>query len=133
MAFARWDPLHDLLAIRQQLDRFAPGVSGWVPPADLHETEDRYVLTLEIPGLRREHVRIHFQDGRLTLAGSRPERAVPCEQYDRIERGHGQFSRTFYLPQPVDVDTITADLKDGVLTVDVPKARGAPARRVRVL
>ena len=55
-------------------------------------------------------------DGRLTIAGVRRER-LPCEQYHRVERGHGSFSRTFHLPIPVDADRITADLRDGVLTV----------------
>ena len=132
MAFARWDPIRDLLAIQQHLDRFSAGPSSWVPPVDLHETDDRYVLTAEIPGLRQEDVRIHVEDGRLTLAGSRRERAIPCEQYHRVERGHGEFSRTFQLPHPVDVDRITADLADGVLTVIVPKLQDATARRIEV-
>ena len=48
MAFTRWDPLRDLLAIQQRLDRFAPGPAGWVPPVDLHETADRYVITADL-------------------------------------------------------------------------------------
>ena len=132
MAFARWDPIRDLLAIQQRLDRFAPGPAGWVPPVDLHETDDRYVVTAELPGLRREDVQIHFQDSRVTLSGVRHERAAPCEQFHRIERGHGSFSRTFELPVAVLVDEITADLKDGVLTVVIPKSPDGAPRRIRV-
>lgn len=132
MAFARWDPIGDLLAVQQQLDRLSPRPAGWVPPVDLYESEDRYVLTAEIPGLRREDVQIHVQDDRLTITGMRRERPVVCEQYHRIERGHGEFSRTFQLPHPVDVGRISADLKDGVLTVHVPKIPDTPARRIRV-
>ena len=132
VAFARWDPIRDLLAIQQRLDRFAPGPAGWSPPVDLHETADRYVITAEVPGLEREDVRIHVQDGHLTLSGARPERAVACEQYHRIERGHGTFSRTFQLPLAITVEGITADLKDGVLTVVVPKADDPTPRRIRV-
>lgn len=132
VAFARWDPIRDLLAIQQRLDRFASGPSGWSPPVDLHETQERYVITAEVPGMAREDVDIQVQDGVLTLSGSRHERTVPCEQYHRIERGHGSFSRSFQLPLPIEIDEITADLKDGVLTVVVPKvANGAP-RRIRV-
>ena len=61
-------------------------------------------------------------DGRLTLSGVRRERDAACEQYHRVERGHGSFSRTFQLPVPVDAERITADLRDGVLTVTCPKA-----------
>jgi HSP20 family protein len=132
MAFARWDPLRDLLAIQQRLDQFAPSPEGWAPAVDLHETDDRYVLTAEVPGLAREELQIHVHDGRLTLSGTRRERPVPCEQYHRVERGHGTFSRTFQLPLPIAVDRITADLKDGILTVTVPKSPEATPRRIRV-
>lgn len=131
MAFTRWDPIRDLLAIQQRLDRFAPGPSGWSPPVDLHETEDEYVLTAELPGLRRGDLDIRMQDGRLTLSGVRPERDSPCEQFHRVERGRGSFSRTFQLPVPVNADRITADLHDGVLTVTCPKAE-SPARRIDI-
>jgi HSP20 family protein len=132
VAFARWDPLRDLLAIQQRLDRFAPGPAGWIPPVDLLETPEHYVLTAEVPGLAREDLEIQMHDGRLTLSGSRHERSVTCEQYHRVERGHGSFRRTFHLPVPVDADRIAADLRDGVLTVICPKTTEAGARRIRV-
>jgi HSP20 family protein len=133
VAFARWDPIRDLLAIQQRLDPFAPGPAGWAPAVDLRETADAYVLTAELPGLRREDVEIRLHDGRLTLSGTRRDRGVACEQYHRVERGHGSFSRTFQLPVPVDPDRVGADLRDGVLTVTCPKARDASVRRITVL
>ena len=132
VAFARWDPIRDLLAIQQRLDRFAPGPAGWAPSVDLHETDSQYVVIAEVPGLTREDIQIHVQDGRLTLSGARRERAMPCEQYHRIERGHGAFSRTFHLPLPITEGGILADLKEGVLTVVVPKASDPTPRRIRV-
>ena len=132
MAFARWDPIRDLLAIQQRLDRFAPAQSGWIPPIDVHETADEYVITAELPGLGRDDVEIRVVDGRLQITGQRRERAVPCEQYHRVERGHGSFSRTFEFPQPVDEDRVTADLRDGVLIIICPKAPDGGARRIRV-
>ena len=131
MAFTRWDPIRDLLAIQQRLDRFAPGPAGWVPPVDLHETPDEYVITAELPGLKREHLQIEMLDGRLTLSGVRSEREPTCEQYHRVERGHGAFSRSFQLPIPVDAARITADLHDGVLTVTCPKS-GEATRRIDI-
>ncbi len=131
MAFTRWDPSRDLLAIQQRLDRFAPGPSGWSPPVDLHETEEHYILTAEVPGLERDDLSIQMHDGRLTLAGVRPEEASPCEQFHRVERGRGSFSRTFQLPVAVDAERITADLRDGVLTVTCPKTEH-PARRIDI-
>jgi HSP20 family protein len=132
MAFARWDPIHDLLAIQQRLNRFAPGPAGWVPPVDLHETPREYVITAELPGLQRDDLRIELHDGRLTLSGVRRESAMPYEQYHRVERGRGAFSRTFVLPMPVDADRITADLRDGVLVVTCPKVDEPEARRITI-
>jgi HSP20 family protein len=132
VAFARWDPIRDLLAIQQRLDRFAPGPAGWTPPIDLHETADQYVVTAELPGQLRDNLQINFHDARLTLSGVRPEHQGGCEQYHRIERGHGSFSRTFQLPLPIDADAITADLQDGVLTVSCPKSGDSTTRCINV-
>jgi HSP20 family protein len=129
VAFTGWDPLRDLLAI--QRGRFAPGPGGWVPPVDIHETTDHYVITAELPGLKREDIRIHVEDGRVTLEGVRPDKGT-CEQYHRIERGHGAFSRTFQLPAPVDSERIEAGLRDGILTVTCPKVSDPSPRRVHV-
>jgi HSP20 family protein len=131
VAFARWDPLRDLLAIQQRLQRFAPGPAGWVPPVDLFETPEQYVLIAEVPGLQRDDLQIQLQDDNLTVSGVRREHETPCEQYHRVERGHGTFSRTFHLPYPVDAERITADLHDGVLTITCPKT-DAGTRRIQV-
>jgi len=128
MAFARWDPIRDLLAIQQRLDRFAPDSSGWIPPIDVHETAEEYVITAELPGLGRDDVHIEVGEGRVQLSGRRRERDLPCEQYHRVERGHGTFCRTFVLPLPVDADRVKADLHDGVLTVICPKTDNEAVR-----
>ena len=131
MAFARWDPIRDLLAIQQRLDRFAPAPAGWTPPVDLLETDDAYVIVAEVPGVDRSDLTISLHDdGRLTVAGVRRERGA--DEYHRIERGHGSFSRTFHLPIPVDADSIKADLRDGVLTVTCPKAHEGGGRRIHI-
>ena len=136
VAFTRWDPLRDLLALHEQLGHLVGAdAPGWTPPVDLYETSREFVLTAELPGLTRDQIEIHAEDGRITIRGARsagPEREIPCEQYHRVERGHGQFSRTFALPEPIDVDAITADLKDGILTVTIPKAHDRTARRIAV-
>lgn len=132
MAFARWDPIRDLLAIQQHLERFAPGQPGWTPPVDLHETATEYVLTAEVPGLAQGDVEVHMRDMRLTIAGARRERVASCDRYHRVERGHGSFSRTFQLPHPVDSSRITAELRDGVLTVVCPKTTEGATRRIDI-
>ena len=131
MAFARWDPIRDLLAIQQRLDRFAPGPAGWTPPVDLLETTDAYVIIAELPGVERDDLSTpHHDHRRLPVAAVRRERAG--DEYHRVERGHGSFSRTFHLPIPVDGNHITADLRDGVLTVTCPKAPEGGGRRIHI-
>jgi len=123
--------MRDLLAIQQRLAQFSPGPTGWVPPVDLHETAEHYVLIAEVPGLQRDDLEIRLHDGQLMLSGVRCEPPAACEQYHRIERGHGSFSRTFHLPLPVDADRIAADLRDGVLTITCPKSDPV-SRRIEV-
>lgn len=131
MAFTRWDPLRDLLAIQQRLDRFAPGPTGWQPSVDLFETPEAYVLTAELAGIAESDVSVEATADSVAISGMRRERPTSCEQYHRLERGHGQFARTFQLPLPIDADAIAAVLRDGVLTVTCPKATSA-SRRIDV-
>lgn len=132
VAFVRWDPLRDLLAIQQRLNRLSPGPAGWTPPVDLLETPDAYILTMELSGINQDEVQLQLRDGRLTIAGVRRERESAFEQYHQIERGHGSFSRSFNLPEAVETDHVTADLRDGVLTVTCPKSSEGPARRIDI-
>ena len=136
VAFTRWDPLRDLLALHEQLGHLVgTDAPGWTPPVDLYETAAEFVLTAELPGLSRDQIDIHAEDSRIVIRGERgaePAREIPCEQYHRIERGHGRFSRAFSLPEAIDVERVTADLKDGLLTVSIPKLRDRSARRVDV-
>lgn len=136
VGFTRWDPLRDLLALHEQIGQLVgTDAPGWTPPVDLYETPDEFVLTAELPGLSRDDIDIHAEDNRIVIRGARstgPGRDIPCEQYHRVERGHGHFSRAFALPEAIDVDAITADLKDGVLTVTLPKSADRAARRITV-
>ena len=82
--------------------------------------------------MAREHIEIHAEESRIVIRGERAGSQAPCEQYHRVERGHGRFSRAFTLPEPIDVDSVSAELNDGLLTVTIPKAGGRGARRVDV-
>jgi len=123
VAFTRWDPLQDLLSLHERINRLAgTDETGWMPSVDLYETGDRYVMTAEVAGLEREDLQIQILDGKLTLRGERRPRPEGAERFERVERGHGRFSRTFLLPRPVDPTSVTAELHDGTLTVSIPKA-----------
>jgi HSP20 family protein len=136
VAFTRWDPLRDLLALHEHLGHLVgTDAPGWTPPVDLYETAEEYVLTAELPGLTRDQIDIHAEERRIVIRGARaadPGRDIPCEQFHRVERGHGRFSRAFALPETIEVGAITADLKDGILTVTIPKAHDRGTRRIDV-
>ena len=136
MAFTRFDPLRDLLNLHEQLGHLVgTDAPGWTPPVDLYETAGEYVLTAELPGLTRDQIDIHAEDRRIVIRGARgadPGRDIPCEQYHRVERGHGRFSRAFSLPELIDVGRVIADLRDGILTVTIPKALDRGTRRIDV-
>jgi HSP20 family protein len=132
VAFARWDPFRDLLALHEQIGQLVgTDAPGWTPAVDLYETSGEFVLIAELPGLARDEIEIHAEEGRIVIRGERGSQ-VPCEQYHRVERGHGPFSRAFSLPEAIEVDGVTADLRDGVLTVTIPKLASRGARRVDV-
>jgi HSP20 family protein len=122
-----WDPVRDLLTMQERLESlFGQANPGWVPPVDLVEYDDHYVLTFELPGLSRTDVTISGDHQTLTVRGSRPAPtpASPrCpERFQQLERGQGQFSRVFRFSVAVASERIVADLLDGVLTITVPKA-----------
>ena len=135
VAFTRWDPLRDLLALHEQLGQLVgTDAPGWTPPVDLYETATDFILTADLPGLTREQIDINVDENRVLIRGERVGGPgdMPCEQFHRVERGHGRFSRAFGLPERIDVGRVTADLKDGVLTVVIPKAGDHAARRIVV-
>jgi HSP20 family protein len=128
------DPLRDLRAWQERLERLAAQRgSAWDPPMDVYETAARYVVTAEVPGLTREEIELAIQDGRLIIRGVRaaagPEAAA--HHYHQLERGHGSFQRTFEFLDAVDQNGITADLRNGVLTITLPK-QASPPRRIEV-
>lgn len=130
-----WDALHDLRAWQERLERLAaePG-TAWAPPVDVYETADRYVLTAEVPGLVRDQIELAVESNRLTIRGSRPAGTADGGQrhYHQVERGHGTFARTFEFADDIAVDQIAADLRDGILTVTLPKIAPPPPRRIAV-
>lgn len=128
------DPLRDLRAWQERLERLAAQRgSAWDPPIDVYETPARYVVTAELPGLARDQIELAVQDNRLTIRGVRPAAGpeTATRHYHQVERGHGSFQRTFEFVDPVDQESIAADLRDGVLTITLPKIATQP-RRIEV-
>ncbi len=129
------DPLRDLRAWQERLERLAAQhATAWAPPIDVYETDDRYVITVEVPGITRDGVELALQENRLTIRGSRPADLPEHDprHYHQVERGHGSFLRTFEFVDAVDQEKIAADLRDGVLTVTLRKS-ATPVRTIEIL
>ncbi len=124
-----WDPTRDLLTMQERLESlFGRGTPGWMPPVDLAEFADRYVLSMELAGLKREDVTIEVQGNALRVHGQRRGQTCCPDRYLQLERGQGAFARTFQFGVPLNGDEITADLVDGILTVVIPKTARAKRR-----
>ena len=109
------------------------GQNGWLPAVDVRESDEAFVFTAELAGLDKKDVDITVEDGILTLSGERQFNDQEQEKnYRRIERAYGAFSRSFKLPSAVDAERIEASFTNGLLTVSVPKAEVAKARKIEI-
>ena len=146
MSIVRWEPFRSfedafnrLPSLLHRLPRL-PDASGetryeWAPSVDISETEAEYLIRAELPAVKKEDVRVTFDDGLLTVSGERKQKQEEKgEKFHRVESFHGQFSRSFSLPENVDSAAIKAESKDGVLTVHVPKIKAVqkPVTEIKV-
>ena len=145
MAIVRWEPFRDLLTTQKEFDRlfkeaFSPmhgetevSTRSWAPPVDIYETEDAIVLKAELPGMDPKDVEVRVEDNTLYLKGERNfEKDVKEQNYHRVERSYGTFTRTFSLPNSVDADKVAANYKDGVLTLTMPKKEEAKPKTIKI-
>jgi HSP20 family protein len=148
MALIRWEPVRELNTIQNEMNRlfntfFDPaqnaGNSGsaqlrrWIPPMDLVETEEDFVLRADLPGMTEKDVNIELEDNVLTVSGERKaEHEERKEGYYRVERASGTFSRSLTLPEGVDPEAVRASFDNGVLEVRVPKPEERKPRKVAI-
>lgn len=132
MAAMSWDQLRGLLVQGDFDTRSRDPQGAWSPAVDLYETPDHYILMVELAGLTIADLDIQVRHDSVTVSGRRPPPLVKPENYLRVERGHGAFSRTFAFPHAIDAAAVNADLREGVLTVMLPKTRAAEPRRVAI-
>lgn len=141
MALVRWDPARELASM--EVDRLNRMFSelwnegftrSWMPAVDIYENDaHELVMKAELPDMKREDIQITFENGILTLKGERKfESDVKKENYQRLERHYGAFSRSFTLPATIDAARITAAYKDGVLTVRLPQREEAKPKQITV-
>jgi len=141
MAIVRWEPARELATMEiERLNRMFTDFYGeafsraWVPAVDIYETDaHEVVVKAELPDMKREDINLTFENGVLTLKGERKvQQEVQKENYQRIERRHGVFSRSFTLPNTVDAGKISASYKDGVLTIRLPQREEAKPKQIAV-
>ena len=107
--------------------------AGWMPAVDVRETNDSFVFSAELPGLSKDDVSITLEDNVLTLTGERRfEKDASKNEFRRIERSYGHFTRSFTLPSEVDNDTVQANYSDGLLTITVPKTEKTKPRKIEI-
>ena len=107
--------------------------SGWAPAIDVRENDEGYVFAAELPGLSKDDVSITLENNVLTFSGERKfEDESDGNDYRRIERAYGTFARSFTLPSKVDQESVTAEFKNGVLSITVPKAETAKPQKIEI-
>ena len=136
----RWEPFRDLARLQDEMSRvfddrlYRAGESvGWTPACDIYEDDEGVTLRFELAGVDPKDVDVHFENGVLTVKGERKlEKEEKRENYHRVERSFGTFTRSFSLPGSVDAEKIKAETKNGVLTVALPKKAEAKPRAIQV-
>ena len=128
----RMNRLFDATLTRERLDEPSVLQGTWSPLADVVETNEAYLVELELPGLDRDDVLIHAEGDELVVRGERRPSASGSPVFHRLERRYGPFARGFRVLEEVDPDRIKADFKDGLLRLEIPKVRPRTSTRIRV-
>ncbi|MEO0230510.1 MAG: Hsp20/alpha crystallin family protein [candidate division WOR-3 bacterium] len=140
----RWDPFKEISSLRDEIDRLFDSFFGrqtsiastegfWVPAIDVEETENDYIVKAELPGLKKEDIKLCVTDDSLTISGERKmEKEEKGKTYHRIEMNYGRFERTIRFPSEVVPDKAKASYKDGILTVTIPKTEKAKAKELEI-
>ena len=141
MALVRWNPIGTLAGMEvDRLNRMFADFQteafnqAWVPAVDIYETDSHeVVIKAELPDVKKEDIGVTVENNVLTLTGERKqEQSTKREQFQRVERRFGSFSRSFTLPSSVDAGQIAASYKDGVLTIRLPRREEAKPKQISV-
>jgi Molecular chaperone (small heat shock protein) len=148
MAVMRWDPLRELEQMADQLNRVMPRSEGgslngngqeamtvadWIPTVDISETDAEYAIHAELPGVKKEAVKVTVQNNVLTVQGERSQEPTETgRKHHRIERSYGRFARSFTLPDTVDAGKVRAEYAEGMLHLHLPKSEKAKPKQIEV-
>lgn len=145
MSIIKYDPFRELRSLQDEMNRlFMTNIprsvaqedlasGGWSPSVDIYESENEIILEAELPGMKRDDFEVSIENNVITLKGKREfEKKEEGDNYHRVERSYGAFTRSFSLPRTVSAENTTADFRNGVLKVTLPKREEAKARRIEV-
>lgn len=145
MTIVRYDPFRDLRTLQEEVNRLFStnltrgfgeegiGRGAWNPSVDIYENKEHIVLEAELPGMNRDDFELSVENNVITLRGERQfEKKDETDNYHRVERSYGSFTRSFTLPQTVSADGATAEYRNGVLRVTLPKREETKARRIKI-
>jgi HSP20 family protein len=145
MAITRWRPFRDLVSIRDEMNRLFEDFFGgtparseweegiWSPTIDVSETKDKVMVEADLPGLKKEDVKISVQDDTLIIKGEKKQKKEEKEaDYHRVERSYGSFFRLIPLPTSVKRDQVKANYKDGVLKITMPKTEEVKSKEIPI-
>ena len=143
-SITRWDPFQNLAGLQEQVNRLFdtsfPGprsdnsaLTAWAPAVDIYETENELVLKADLPDINEKDLDVRVENNMLTIRGERKfDQQVKEDNYLRVERTYGSFSRSFSLPNTVSTEGIKAEYKNGVLTVELTKRAESKPKQVKV-
>ena len=145
MNIVRYDPFRELRSLQDEMTRLFTGVTpasidredalrgAWNPSVDISENKENLVLEAELPGMKREDFELSIENNVITLKGERKfEKKDEGENYHRVERSYGSFTRSFTLPQNVTADGAEAEFNNGILRVTLPKREETRARKIEI-
>src|ERR1041385_909080 len=145
MTIVRYDPFRDLRTLQEEVNRLFStnltrgcgeegiGRGAWNPSVDIYENKDNIFLEAELPGMNRDDFELSVENNVITLRGERQfEKKDDSDNYHRVERSYGSFTRSFTLPQTVSAEGANAEYRNGVLRVTLPKREETKARRIQV-
>ncbi|HMD06257.1 MAG TPA: Hsp20/alpha crystallin family protein [Candidatus Acidoferrum sp.] len=143
MTLNRWEPFRGAVTLQEQVNRLFGNVlehsgeesnlTSWAPAVDIYETEHELVVKADLPDIDPKDLDIRVENNILTIRGERKfEKKVNQDNYLRVERAYGSFSRTFALANTVNAEAINADYQNGVLTLTIPKREEAKPKQIKV-
>ncbi len=140
----KWDPFKEISSLREEIDKLFDSFFGrrsfffgetetFVPACDLEETEESFIVSAEIPGMKKDEIKVTVDEDGITISGERKrEKEEKGKTYHRIERTYGKFQRYIPFPKEVQPEKAKASYKDGILRIEIPKSEKVKPKEIKI-